>query len=332
MIDPCRYRSQVSHDTCACSHWNVHSPTGLVPVSICNGCALREEPHQVEPLDYSESVVNFVWVYWHGGAIGDEIRWSIRSIESCAMFPHRITIIGDRPSWYTGHFVSKPQIRNAKSNLGITDQLSKTILMSEHPDILDDCVWMMDDIYALRPFTLHEIMIPRAVPHRRSGRNNWQLLKTETINACIQSGIPKWDFATHAPHYVSRPRLRETIAKFNLKERTLIWEILYGNMHLQRPPAGIRPWLRRIKEKVSKSEAQKLTASSTFMNHTEGAWCSGIRDYLLELFPSPSSVEEDGAFPEPSKNGSPASVRRRPPHLRDKAAYHQHLRAIGVLK
>ena len=52
----------------------------------------------------SADVLQFVWVYWHGGAkamssVVDAIgRKALRG-------PLRFTVIGDRPPWYAGHVI-----------------------------------------------------------------------------------------------------------------------------------------------------------------------------------------------------------------------------------
>ena len=109
-------------------------------------------------------------MYWQGGARGDELRLSIRSVEQNALFPVKITVIGDRPSWYTGHFLRKPQIPPCE-NHNIADQLSKTVLMSEHPEIGEHIVWMMDDIFFLSPFAQEDVMLPRGVRFSRDRKS-----------------------------------------------------------------------------------------------------------------------------------------------------------------
>ena len=125
--------------------------------------------------------------------------------------------------------------------------------------------------------------------------------------------------------------LLQIVEEFGLKTRTLIWENLYNNV-VRREHHPIRPWLARIKNPLSKNDFYRHTANSAVCNTTDSAWCSGIRDAIAEICPFPSSVEQPVTFPEDITrvNNAPA-VKRRPEHLRDKEAYHAHLRSIGVL-
>lgn len=312
-----------------CSHHRVSYPAAF-PQSICESCVLRQDPIPQPAAGPVPDMLHFVWVYWQGGARGDELRLSIRSVEQNALFPVKITVIGDRPSWYTGHFLRKPQISPCE-NHNIADQLSKTVLMSEHPDIGEHIIWMMDDIFFLSPFAQEDVMLPRGVRFSRSARNAWQILKGRTADVLQERGYPTIDYATHAPHYVEKTRLQGVIEEFGLKSRTLIWENLYNNV-VRREHHPIRPWLARIKNPLSKNDFYRHTANSAVCNTTDSAWCSGIRDAIAEICPFPSSVEQPGTFPEDITrvNNAPA-VKRRPEHLRDKEAYHAHLRSIGVL-
>ena len=89
---------------------------------------------------------------------------------------------------------------------------------------------------------------------------------------------------------------------------------------------------RRIKNPLSKNEFYRHTANSAVCNTTDSAWrCTGIRDAIAEICPFPSSVEQPGTFRKTSCVNNAPAVKRRPEHLRDKEAYHAHLRSIGVL-
>jgi hypothetical protein len=170
------------------------------------------------------------------------------------------------------------------------------------------------------------------VKFRRSAKNAWQILKGRTADDLTKRGYPAADYATHAPHYVDKTRLREIISEFDLKRNTLIWENIYNNV-LRRPLNPIRPWLIRIKNPMSKSDFFIRTSSASCANTSEAGWCDGVRDALAEICPFESSVEIPGTFPEHIDRIQMApDVRRRPPELRDKQAYREHLKRIGVLR
>ena len=160
----------------------------------CGGC--DETKHRTA----NEPAMQFVWPYWQGGAQADELRWSIRSVETFFQGKAKITIIGDRPDWYHGHVIRKKRVPASKTNQAFRDMLSKVFYIATHAEIDPECVWMMDDIYFLKPFTLDAIKTPRAEPWRPDESNSWQKRKTASMEALAARGLTQHDYATHLPN------------------------------------------------------------------------------------------------------------------------------------
>ena len=104
----------------------------------------------------------------------------------------------------------KPQIPPCE-NHNIADQLSKTVLMSEHPDIGEHIVWMMDDIFSEPLCSGRRDAATRGVRFSRSARNARQIMKGRTADVLQERGYPTIDYATHAPHYVEKTRLQKIV-------------------------------------------------------------------------------------------------------------------------
>jgi len=187
-MKPCVYRGEQRGERYDC--WNsrdlVH--TGTVHRDTCNRCPFVRKPDffaQTERLSVKlsgdpyrpapkscgscgtvkrrTSATQFVWPYWHSGASGDELRWSVRSVERFFDGPVKTTIVGDRPPWYRGHVIDQPRIGPC-ANRGFRDMLSKMKTMSQHPEIDSEFVWMMDDVYLIKETTWDDLDTPRAYP------------------------------------------------------------------------------------------------------------------------------------------------------------------------
>lgn len=274
----------------------------------CGGCS--ETKHRVP----DEKPVQFVWPYWDGGANGDELRWSIRSVETFFQGTAKITIIGDKPSWYHGHVIRKKRVPKNKPNRPFRDMLSKVFFIASHQEIDSECVWMMDDVYYLKPFALEDIKTPRAEPWRYSVGNAWQKRKTASMEALAERGLPQHDYATHMPHWLEKAKLRTMFDDFNLHEHTMLWEVLYGNLYRD-TPQRTRPFFVRFKNQASADTLKNLTRNATVMNHVASAWCDGMRDFLSELLPRPSTAEGNEAVAKPAFVVKPKVarvVKRRP--------------------
>ncbi len=258
--------------------------------------------------------MQFVWPYWDGGAQADELRWSIRSVETFFQGKAKITIIGDKPDWYHGHVINKKRVPHTKPNRAFRDMLGKVFYIATHAEIDSECVWMMDDIYFLKPFTLDDIKTPRAEPWRPDESNSWQKRKTASMEALVARGLTQHDYATHLPHWLEKDKLRAMFDDFNLHEHTMLWEVLYGNVY-RGTPQRTRPFFARFQHQADKETYKRLTANTTVINNTEPAWCDGLHDFLAELLPTPSSVEAEHEASKPvyiiTKKG-PRIVKRRP--------------------
>jgi hypothetical protein len=247
-----------------------------VAAKPCGGC--NETKHRAPDCP----VTQFVWPYWAGGAQGDELRWSIRSVETFFQGSAKITIIGDKPDWYHGHVIRKKRVPQSKQIEHSATCWAKSSTSRPTQRLTPECVWMMDDIYFLKPFTLEEIKTPRAEPWRPNDGNSWQKRKTLSMQTLAARGMTQHDYATHMPHWLEKEKLRAMFDDFNLHENTMLWEVLYGNLY-RATPQRTRPFFVRFQHKAEKQTVHRLTAVATVMNHTESAWCDGLREFLTEF-------------------------------------------------
>lgn len=259
-------------------------------------------------------VTQFVFPYWHRGANDDEIRWACRSIEQNFQGKSKITIIGDKPPWYSGHYIPQRRVHKHTTNRPFRDMLTKVWTMATHPEIEQEFVWMMDDVYLIKPVTIDELAIPRAVRWHESEANSWQRRKKNTMRALASTGRTTHDYATHLPHVAEKDKLRQIYDEFNLHENTMLWEVLYGNTYRGQPQSPF-PFFRRIQKRVGLDELKQLTAEAKVFNHTSSAWCPGVRDFLAELLPMPSTCEIEQPFQPKYRITQRVRppVKRRPP-------------------
>jgi hypothetical protein len=297
-----------------------------VAAKACGGCG--ETKHRVP----DGPGMQFVWPYWDGGAQGDELRWSIRSVETFFQGRAKITIVGDRPNWYHGHVIRKRRVPPSKTNRPFRDMLGKVFFIASHAEINTECVWMMDDIYFLKPFSLDDLKTPRAEPWRPSTGNSWQKRKTLTMEALASRGLTQHDYATHMPHWLEKSKLRAMFDDYNLHENTMLWEVIYGNLY-RGTPQRTRPFFVRFQHAASKETFQQQTATATVMNHTESVWCDGLREFLADLLPTPTTAEGGDAVARPTyivKKKVKRAVKRRP--LETHRAYIEAMAAAGGTK
>jgi len=260
--------------------------------------------------------LQFVWPYFAGGAQGDELRWSIRSVEQFYAGTADVLVIGDKPDWYTGPHIHQPRVSARHPNRAFRDMLSKVWRMATDAAVAEQFVWMMDDVYFLRPFSLDDVATPRCDPYRPRSGNGWQKRKQNTMQALLARGYTTHDYATHLPHHVEKPKLRDLFGEFELLSQTMLWEVLYGNRYRQ-DPLPAREVLLRVWHELQPEQYVALTAGRLCLNNANGGWCRNLRQYLKQLLPYPSQWETGGNIPEPKTYRTRRSrrvVKRRPLH------------------
>jgi hypothetical protein len=341
----CHYQIDIGNvDQCGCRSPRIVT-AGVVPKQWCDRCPVREEPRaasffeqtstlliqktltgEYKPVSKScggcstvkrrDGAVQFVWPYWHAGANGDEIRWSVRSVETMFQGQCKITIIGDKPPWYHGHFIPKKRVPAHTPNRSYRDMLSKVWVMATHAEIDDDFVWMMDDIYFIKPVTIEDLATPRTDRWHGGRGNSWQRRKFNTMALLQSLGKTTHDFATHLPHHVEKDKLRAMYDEHNLHHNTLLWEVLYGNL-FRESPSPSRPFFARFNKRMPQEQYELRCVNASIMNHTAGAWCVGIRSMFELLLPNPSKTEIENVPYVPQFKRTTAvqrTVKRRPKH------------------
>jgi len=338
-MKPCFHRFDAQIDGYAgCDNYTKLMHNGIVPIQICEMCPYAEaEPSfaQIDALLINKKHrgkinkpcsgclgpkrrttkgshdLQFVWPYWHGGANGDEIRFSVRSVENFYEGTAKCTVIGDKPPWFTGHYIPQQRVPKRTSARAYRDMLTKVWTMATHSEIDDDFIWMMDDIYFLKFFVLEDLQTPRAERWHSSDYNTWQRLKGASMEALTAAGHPNHDYATHMPHYAEKEKLVKLFEDYDLHNKTMLWEILYGNAYRD-TPARARPFFARVGKPMEPDQLQVVTRRSTVLNHSAGGWCDGMRNYLLALMPDRASCESDVEANPIIKKAQARVVKRRP--------------------
>jgi len=259
----------------------------------CTGCSKSKKLTAVKVPEVREQekpsgTLQFVWCYWHRGAKQDELRFSMRSVEKHYHGQATFLVIGDRPPWYDGPLIEQERIPRNKSKgfrRGLRDVLAKMETLSRHPDVDDDFVWMMDDVFMVQDTTREQLKVARGFRKIGSSRiNGWQSVKTDTGNRLREMGKSAIDCATHLPHYVEKKKLAELFQVFNPLEETFLWEVAYQNFH-GHVFEKHDPFLRRVKTVQDDQWYDRISKRSHFLNIYSGGWGANLRNWLLDRFP-----------------------------------------------
>lgn len=237
---------------------------------------------------------------------GFELRHSIRSVKQNFIGDSHITVIGDRPEWYTGHFINvprvKPRLRHRHDRDAFLDTQNKIWTAVHHPEIDESFIWMMDDQFFLRPTTIEDLQTPRYDPWLQlTRRKQWHILISATFAALRVKGKPNLQYATHLPHHFFKSKLLELFQIYEYPKNLYLFELLYGCHFRTDPiPYGGTPWngvqypqfLRRLLKRPGRGQRiTDLVGDSAILNYQSTVFSKEMKSWLAASFPHPSDVE-----------------------------------------
>lgn len=239
----------------------------------------------------------FIWLYFHDEARGDELRYSMRSV--CQHFkgaPH-IILVGDKPDWYSGHYIAMPRIPAPKDPKfhSVLDSSHKLQQAMRHTDIADNFVVMMDDHYFLRDFSLSDIQIPRHAPGWvPKKRYWWDTSITLTMQTLERRGLSTYLYETHLMHFFEKDKLQQIFDRFTPTVVPVLRNTLYGNVFRSRPK-DYRPFVASPQTPQTLQQLNDIAKRSTVLNHASGAWDKTLADWLQRRLATATAAECAGA-------------------------------------
>jgi hypothetical protein len=227
------------------------------------------------------------FVYICGPDVGEELRYSIRSVVKNAPF-RKIWVVGSKPSWYSGDYIEVPQdmgkYDNAIRNL-------KTVCMTK--EISPNFVLMNDDFFIIKKTPTIKyfhggLLLKKAEAYMDLTPSSLYVKKLEaTIHQLLKDGIERpLDYDLHIPMKMNKKRLVSC-----LEDKKLLWRSLYGNRN---SVSG-----KEIKD-VKVYAAGRLRGRNYDLNNLTGNYLSSdnnsfelIKDKVLgSMFPEPSLYEK----------------------------------------
>lgn len=189
---------------------------------------------------YNKTLV--VLAYKQAGSQGNELELCLQSWKQFCQFDYHFVVIGDfdntlisKYDWV--EFIHKDPLNPVPNQYNPhLDILSKLeYVMDKHKDIYKGFIWIADDNYAIKPFTLLDITTVHC--HQSSIRGKifpthyWIGDKNKTIELLEQQHLPTTNYTTHYPCYFETDKLKQLIEKYNLRKESYVVEDLYFNTY-----------------------------------------------------------------------------------------------------
>lgn len=230
----------------------------------------------------------FVWTYYGAEAVGDELKFSIRSV--LHHWPEaRVIVIGDKPDWYTGEMIVKPRIGKT-DHRAFKDCFSKVLHMT---DVLPQFTWMMDDIYFLDRVPMKDVTAPKYVRHVTQQRfhkwkpsNKWGKTRQRAYQWLLDRNRPTYDFASHLPQPIDSTVFKAVNDEARFMDEYKNWECCYLNSYRT---ADAQDWGRRFLRVTKKMDS--IVTDRPVLNHTHRFFSGAVEAHLNDMFPDKSRVE-----------------------------------------
>lgn len=231
-------------------------------------------------------MAQFVWFYVPGPDNGLELDLSIRSIQKNFKGKASITVVGTKPSWYTGHFIDVPPFNASRESISrrpFRDTQNKIMQCLNHPEIEEKFIWIMDDVFLLKPTTLAELSVPRFDPwYKVNNKTVWHQMIRITFAALKANKRSNLQYGTHLPHLFDKTNLRECFETYNYPKQLLLFEILYQNHVNGDSGVPYTGFLKRILKPLSFQQLNEI--SETVLNYQSRVWNGTMREWLKAKF------------------------------------------------
>lgn len=243
--------------------------------------AIREHQKHVD-------VWPFVWTYWAGGARGDELKYSIRSL--LHWYPEaQVYVVGDKPEWYNGPHINSPRIKKRPHHAFVDCYTKLHLAATQVPQF----VWMMDDLYWVKDFAISEATSPKYVRHVSQQRfynwkpgNAWAKTRANAYRWLIENNLPTYDFAGHLPQPIQAATFQQMEARLHLFENYKNWECIYFNMFYSGQAIDYGRRFTRIVKTTP-----EIKPKFPLLNHIDSQFRGSVEEYLASHFSLPCKYE-----------------------------------------
>ena len=228
-------------------------------------------------------------------AQGHEIEIALSGWKRFCEFEYEFVVIGEFSEYLRSKFPwitfieypTTPRIDNQ-----YTPHIDVQHKMETIKDLYSDryvgFIRMMDDIYAIKSFSLSDIVTTHYHSSSFKGNPNaptsfWNYDKYKTRQLLDKESLPHCNYATHFPSYFEFKKLEEIWDKYNMREESYVYEDIYFNyFHHDEPvlDSAVRLgiWNRDILKNDFKNAIDNPAIK--FMCNSVNGWSAELEEFL----------------------------------------------------
>lgn len=264
-------------------------------------------------------MISIVYIYGQGPAKWDELKYSLRSLETHLKEDFNVWVFGDKPEWLIGVNHVQHNMTRGMEYTFTWHACEKMELIISHPEVGDDFVYMYDDQILLKDITQWNLAQFMAVQDmnimERRPRNNWVKALWNTYDAVKAAGGYGWNCETHLPRTFNKAMMAELFGKFKPKENRYLFSTLYFNHYFKNVKpvmtdcqSGIaarfpgfadkgRALPGHVAREISYAtptrieDLEKILDSNDFLNYNDNGLTPVLKKVIEKRFPTKSRFE-----------------------------------------
>jgi hypothetical protein len=264
------------------------------------------------------AVIDFVYPYVKGDDKFEELRYSLRSLETYYKQPFRVVIVGDLPDWCQ-NVIHLPVERQVGMKENTTyDAVWKMQTVCESDQVTGIFVRMYDDVYLLKPMDFNFLAEMKALYNASkttgwmkadgSASDTWTVQRNQTFRLLKESKQCStiWNFETHLPEVFLKSIMGWCLKEFSVLEKRLLMTSIYNNICWQPDDAdpmvvdintNIKAGFYGIASKysyctVDEARIRQIIKGKYFLNHNDAGLNPALIKVIQELFPHKSKFEK----------------------------------------
>ena len=182
------------------------------------------------------------------GSQGNEIKIALNGWKKYCMFDYHFVVIGEFDDSLKMEFpwvefiYSKPvEKKEDQYNSHLDVQHCMETVYKKYGNTYDGFIWMVDDNYAIKPFSLEDITTVHYHAPSFTGMSGipktyWNYDKWKTRELLDNERLPFMNYTTHYPCYFEFKKLNEIWDKYNMRNESYVLEDIYFNYFKHNEP------------------------------------------------------------------------------------------------
>lgn len=206
------------------------------------------KPIKTELMEVLKDETLVILPYKQSGAQGTELELTLSLWRKNCTFNYHFVVIGEYDKSFEEKFSwvefikcpTKPKI-NGQYNPHL-DILNKFVtVINKYKDKYTGFIAMCDDEYAIKPFTLYDILQTHYHASSFTGdskapKSYWNYDKWKTRQLFDKEGMSHINYTTHFPYWYEMDKLLAIIEKFDLMNESYVLEDIYFNYYEHEKP------------------------------------------------------------------------------------------------